>query len=164
MDVNQFWEHARVGANLNPFQEWMGPQVWGTVTPPAWSFGETPEEADQLAEDIVTGRKTGTSSLLWQYERDDIPLPEPSTLAIVLDGSDEPRALILTTKVRVVPFSAVDEQHALAESGSLGEWLRRHEALARAVDDGAHPFDPSMPFVLETLELLYPHPAQRRAG
>lgn len=163
MDINEFWEHARVGAELNPLQPWIGPRISGSVPPPAWSFGDTPELADQLADDIVAGRKTATTSLLWEYERDGQPVPEDGSLGIVLDGAGEPRALVLSRNVRVVPFSQVDEAHALGEAGSLGEWRQLHEDFARRSDDGAHPFRPEMPVVLETLEVLYgrerPRPA-----
>lgn len=158
MDVNQFWEHARQGASLNPIQEWIGPRVWGTVPPAAWAFGDTPEVADALADQVVAGTKTTTSSLLWQYEAADAPLPEQGELGIVLDGSDSPRALILTTEVRVVPFHLVDESHALGEAASLAQWRRIHEELARGADDGAHPFTTDMPVVLERFELLYARP------
>lgn len=158
MDVNQFWEHARQGASLNPIQEWIGPRVSGTVPPAAWAFGETPEVADRLADEVVAGTKTTTTSLLWQYEAEDAPLPEQGELGIVLDGSDSPRALILTTDVRVMPFAEVDEAHALGESASLAEWRRVHEELARGADDGEHPFTPEMPVVLERFELLYARP------
>lgn len=155
MDVNQFWENARQGAWLNPIQEWIGPRVTGTVPPAAWAFGETPEEADAMADAVVAGTKTTTTSLLWQYDLEDAPLPEKGDLGIVLDGSDAPRALILTTNVRVAPFDKVDEEHALGEAPSLAEWRRVHEELARAADDGQHPFSPDMPVVLERFELLY---------
>lgn len=155
MDVNQFWEHARQSPSLNPIQEWIGPRVTGTVPPPAWAFGDTAEVADQLADEVVAGTKTTTTSLLWQYEAEGAPLPEKGDLGIVLDGRDKPRALIMTTDVRVVPFNEVDDAHALGEAPSLDEWRRIHEEFARRVDDGSHPFAPDMPVVLERFELLY---------
>lgn len=158
MDVNQFWENARQGAWLNPIQEWIGPRVIGTVPPAAWAFGETPEVADTMADAVLAGTKTTHTSLLWQYELDDAPLPAKGDLGIVLDGSDEPRALILTTNVRVAPFDEVDEEHALGEASGLAEWRRIHEESARATDDGQHPFAPDMPVVLERIEVLYTRP------
>lgn len=156
MDINEFWENARVGADLNPLHVWVGPRAWGTVPPPAWAFGDTPELADKLAEDILSGKKASTTSLLWEYQKEGVALPEQGTLGIVLDGSDKPRALVLTTDVRVIPFEDVDEAHALGESDSLESWRTAHEDFARRMDDGSHPFSPSMPVVLETLEVLYP--------
>lgn len=155
MDINTFWEHARNGANLNPLAEWIGQRVRGTVPPPAVAFGQTPAEAEQLARAVLAGQKTTATSMLWQYD-DDIPLPEKGDLAIVLDGAGTPRALILTTEVRVVPFSDVDEAHALGESASLEAWRNEQAAAATAADDGNHPLTPDTPMVLERYELLYP--------
>lgn len=155
MDVNEFWEHARQGASLNPIQEWIGPRVSGTVPPAAWAFGDDPATADKLAGEVANGTKTTTASLLWQYEVEDAPLPEQGDLAIVLDGRDQPRALIMTTEVKVTPFGQVDDEHAAGEGTSLAEWRRIHEDMARAADDGGHPFSDDMPVVLERFELLY---------
>lgn len=155
MDVNEFWEQARQGANLNPIQEWIGPRVAGTVPPPAWAFGNDRETADRLAREVAVGTKTTTTSLLWQYEAEDAPLPEKGDLGIILDGDDRPRALIMTTDVRVAPFDQVDETHALGEAPSLAEWRRIHEEFARVADDGQHPFTPDMAVVLERFEVFY---------
>lgn len=155
MDVNEFWEHARNGADLNTIQEWIGPTAWGTVPPPAWELGDTRELADELADNVVEGTKTTTSSLHWQYEAENADLPVKGELAIILDGSDEPRALVLTTDVRIVAFDEVDEEHALGEAGSLADWRRIHEDFARRSDDGLHPFSPDMLMVLERFEVLY---------
>lgn len=155
MDVNEFWELARNAADLNPLHVWVGERVWGTVPPPAWAFGDSPELADALAQQVASGAKTTTTSLLWEYEAEEADQPERGELGIVLDGKDEPRALILTTDVRVVPFAEVDDEHALGEAVSLDEWRREHESFARRADDGQHPFDPAMPVVLERFEVLY---------
>ena len=64
MSINQFWEHARVGANLNPFAEWIGPSVRGTVPPPAWAFGDSPELADRLAADVRLSPPAWTTEVI----------------------------------------------------------------------------------------------------
>lgn len=155
MSINEFWEHARVAANLNPFAEWIGPRVRGTVPPPAWSFGDSPQLADKLAADVVSGRKTGTSSLAWEYDEGE-PMPEKGDLSIVLDGAGQPHALIITTDVQRVRFDEVDESHALLEADSLDDWRADHQAFASRMDNGSHPFRLDMEMVLERFELLYP--------
>lgn len=61
----------------------------------------------------------------------------------------------MTTEVKVTPFDQVDDEHAAGEGTSLAEWRRIHEDMARAADDGGHPFSDDMPVVLERFELLY---------
>ena len=72
-----------------------------------------------------------------------------------MDGAGEPRALIRTTDVRVVPFSQVDADHAAAEAegdGSLERWRSGHrDFFERTIG-----FTEDMPVVLERFELLYP--------
>ena len=46
------------------------------VPPAAWSFGATPEQADELLDLVLDGTKTATASALWDYDADDEPLPE----------------------------------------------------------------------------------------
>ena len=50
------------------------------VPPPAWSFGGTPEEADDLLELVLSGRKTATASAKWDYDAEDEPLPAVGAL------------------------------------------------------------------------------------
>lgn len=155
MDIGQFWEDARTAAKLNPLQEYFGPSVAGSVPPESFSFGDSPAMADDLARLVVEGRKTATASALADYEAAGEPLPQRGDLFIVLDGAGSPRALIRTTEVRVVPFNAVDADHAAAEGegdGSLESWRVAHRAFfGRSVG-----FDDDMPVVLEKFEVLYP--------
>ena len=64
---------------------------------------------------MLEGTKTGTSSSLWDYEADHEPLPRVGQYDVVLDGSGTARAVLRTTRVDVVPFGLVGEDHAFAE-------------------------------------------------
>src|SRR5690606_36737524 len=136
-----------------------GPTVLGSLRPPAWAFGATPEQADELLALVLEGRKTATAGALWDYEAEGEALPESGGLSIVLDGDGHPRALIVTTGVVVVPFDQVDADHAAAEGegdGSLDYWRRVHQEFF--TEHAAHDreFTPDMPVVLERFTLIYP--------
>lgn len=154
-DIGQFWEDARTAAKLNPLQEYFGPRMWGSITPESYAVGDSPAMADELAALVVEGRKTATASALADYESAGEPLPQRGDLFIIVDGAGEPRALIRTTDVRVVPFSQVDADHAAAEAegdGSLERWRSGHrDFFERTIG-----FTEDMPVVLERFELLYP--------
>ena len=155
MDIAEFWDAARVSDDLNPAKAVMGITVAGSIPPPSWSFGDTPEMADRLAQLVEDGTKTATAGALRDYEDEDEPLPTVGDLAIVLDGQDRPRALIRCTDVRIVPFDEVDAAHAHAEGEgdrSLESWREGHRAFFER--NGG--FEPSMPLVCEYFEVIYP--------
>jgi uncharacterized protein YhfF len=154
--VAAFWETAKRRAKMTSIPGYFGPSPVESVPPPAWSFGANPEQADELLALVLDGTKTATTSALADYESEDEPLPEIGTLGIVLDGSGTPRALVVTTEVRVVPFDQVDEEHARREGEgdrSLAGWRARHQEFF--TDHSAVAFSSDMPVVLERLEVLY---------
>lgn len=150
-EVDDFWTDAKVRAGLNPARAYTGPNVADTLPPPAWSFGATAQEADALLDLVLAGRKTATASALSDYAAED--LPASGDLSIVLDSGGHPRALLRTISVRVVAFEEVDEEHARGEGeGSLADWRAVHERFF--TEHSAQAFDPRIPVVLETFEVL----------
>ena len=86
-----------------------------------------------------------------------LEVPRVGDLSIVVDSAGDPRALLRTTEVEVVPFDQVTAEHASAEAegdGSLGSWRAQHEQSWRRVLGEA--FSPSLDVVLEQFELIYP--------
>lgn len=160
-----FWEVARVRAGVVRVGVVTGPGVAGSMTPPAWSFGDTPQLADALLDLVLDGTKTATSAALVEYTHADEPLPVRGDLSIVLDGEGRPGALIRTTAVATVPLAEVDEAHAEAEGEgdrSLQTWRRDHEAYWAAVlTPLGERVTPDLAVVTERFELLYPRPSDR---
>ena len=56
----------------------------------AEGFGDNPKLADELGQLIVSGKKTGTCSALWEWEAEGKPIPQPGLITIVLDGLYHP--------------------------------------------------------------------------
>lgn len=95
----------------------------------AWSFGDTPEMADELGQLVLDGTKTGTASLAWEYTVDNEPIPRAGEYSIVLNGNGDPLCIIETTRVYIEPFNLVDEEQAYAEGEgdrSLAYWREAH--------------------------------------
>lgn len=160
--IARFWDLAKVKAKLNRFEVYTGANAAGTLIPPAWAFGATPEQADELLDLVLAGVKTATAGALWDYEAEGEALPEAGALSIILDGRAHPRALIRTTEVTVLPFDDVDEDHAHAEGEddrTLHSWRKIHERFF--AEHAAHDrgFAPDMPVVCERFTLIYPTPA-----
>lgn len=156
--IREFWEAARPHVIRGAVPAYFGPSALESVLPPAWSFGATPEHADDLLELVLKGTKTATAGALWDYESEDEDLPEIGTMSILLDGAGEPRAVIQNTDVDVVPFDEVTAEHARLEGEgdrSLEHWREVHEQFF--TDHASHEqgFSSAMPVVCERFKVLY---------
>jgi uncharacterized protein YhfF len=127
--------------------------------PEAWSFGDTPALADELAELVLSGTKTATSSALWEYEADGESLPAEGALSIVLDGRGEPRCVLETVEVRIRPFQQVDADFAFQEGEgdrSLSYWREAHHRFfGRTLPRIGRAFREDMPLVCERFRVVH---------
>lgn len=158
-ELDAFWKIAREHAELSGVPVFSGANPVRTLRPPAWGFGATPEQSDELLGLVLDGTKTATSSARADYVTQGEELPEPGMLGIVLDGAGHPRALVVTTEARIVPFDQVDADHARDEGEgdlSLEYWREVHERFFTEHAEGG--FQPDMPVVLERFRVLYPQP------
>ncbi|WP_461107595.1 ASCH domain-containing protein [Tessaracoccus terricola] len=159
--LEAFWQRAQQKARLTGMPSVLGGNPLATLRPPAWSFGATPEHADELLELVLDGTKTATASAFWDYEAEGEELPSVGTLSIVTDGAGVPRALLGVTRVRTVPFDEVDDAHAHAEGEqdrTLASWREIHERFFTEHASHQRGFAPDMPVVLEEFEVLYSEP------
>lgn len=155
-ELDAFWNIAREHARLAGVPFYTGENPVRALRPPAWAFGATPEQSDQLLSLVLDGTKTATASARADYEKEGEQLPAPGVLGIVLDGAGHPRALVVTIEARVVPFDQVDAEHAKDEGEgdlSLEHWRAVHERFFADYVDGG--FLPDMPVVLERFRVLY---------
>jgi uncharacterized protein YhfF len=158
-ELDAFWDIAREHADLAGVPVFFGANPVRTLRPPAWAFGATPEQSDELLALVLDGTKSATASSHADYVKEGEALPEAGTLGIVLDGGGHPRALVVTTEAQVVPFDEVDAEHARAEGEgdlSLEHWRSAHEQFFTQHSEGG--FRPDMPVVLERFRVLYPAP------
>ena len=153
-----FWQAAQAHLGMGRMDVVMGPGGYDLVPPPVWSFGDSPELADELLDLVLAGRKTATAGAVSEYEAGGEALPQVGDLAVVTDGAGTPRVVLRATQVDVVPFDEVTAEHAALEGegdGSLESWRRDHEAFWRRTLPGGS-FDRRMPVVLERFEVVYP--------
>jgi uncharacterized protein YhfF len=96
----------------------------------SWSFGTTVEMADRLGQLVLDGKKTGTTSAVVFYAIDDEPFPtENEVYDILLNGADEPIAILQTKKVTPFRFNEVTEEMARLEGEgdlSVAYWQAAH--------------------------------------
>ncbi len=156
--IDSFWQLARIRAQLNPTGYYTGERPLGSLPPPAWAFGATPEQADELLALVLSGTKTATAGALWDYEAEGEELPTTGVLGIVTDGRGIPRALVVTTQVEIVPFDEVSAEHAYLEGEgdrSLATWREVHERFFTQHAVHSHGFSRDMPVVLQRFAVLH---------
>ena len=122
----------------------------------AWAFGAEP---DLLADLVVKGIKTATASAYDEHIFYDEPLGDVGALSIILDGQENAVCIIETTKVTVLPFKDVSEQHAFKEGEgdrSLAYWRQIHEELfTKWLTEIGLSFGPESKVVLEEFRVVY---------
>ena len=101
---------------------WQGGGKPTSVT--AWMFGGLPNELAQL---VIDGKKTATCSGHVFYELENEPLPVMNEYSIILNGDEQPVAIIKTVEVSLVPMNQVSEEFAIAEGeGPYEAWKSAH--------------------------------------
>lgn len=147
-DVREMWEAFRRAAGIDA-------ELAG-----AFTFGNSPEMADELADLVLHGPKRATAGMLLDYERDGEPVPRPGEYSVVLDGRGQPVCVIRTTEVRIRPLNQVDAAFAWDEGEgdrSLGWWQEAHHRFfSQRCEQVGVPFEADLPVVLERFELVWP--------
>ena len=127
--------------------------------PPADYFCDNEECANELGDLVRRGIKTATCGLLWSYQAEGEPLPQPGDLSIVTDWEGRPLCVIEITEVSVRPYNQVDAQFAYDEGEgdrSLAYWREAHWRFfsRECAQIGRAPAE-DMPLVCERFRLLY---------
>ncbi|OMD89929.1 RNA-binding protein [Paenibacillus odorifer] len=126
----------------------------------AWAFGDSPQMADKLLDLVIRGIKTGTASNYDIFETCDETFPQVGGHSIVLDGSGDPQAIIITTEVQIIPFDEVSAEFAYTEGEgdrTLKSWRHDHEQFftRESLKFSNKPFDPKMKVVCENFKVVY---------
>ncbi|VTM73222.1 ASCH domain [Raoultella planticola] len=96
-----------------------------------WSFGDSPELADELAALVVAGKKRGTCGSLVSYQQEQPPVT-PGAYHIVLDGKGKAVCVIRTLALRLIRFNEMSPELAALEGEgdlSLAYWQSAHRLL-----------------------------------
>lgn len=126
----------------------------------SFRIGESVAAADEGARLILTGAKTASSSLLWEYQATGRPPAKKGSLSILLDGRDAPLAVVETTWLKLQPFEQVEAPFARDYGewdGTLATWREKCWAFyaPQCAALGRAP-SPSMPLVCERFRVVFP--------
>ena len=151
-DTERFWrQHLDAAPDASSARRWFYE---------AFRIGTTADDADDGALLITRGRKTATSSLLWEYEGQHKPLPQVGSLSILENGRDQPVCVVQTTELVTRPFREVDQLFAY----DYGEWDRSLKTwrlecwriFAQQCQELGREADHAMPLVCERFRVIYP--------
>ncbi|GAX48145.1 ASCH domain-containing protein [Pseudolactococcus reticulitermitis] len=99
----------------------------------SWSFGNTAKMADDLGQLVLEGKKTGTTSALAFYELEGAALPRANKVYdMLLNGANDPIAILQTKKVKRFMFNDVTEEMARLEGEgdlSIAYWQAAHREV-----------------------------------
>ena len=126
----------------------------------AWGFGDNPELMDELLGYVLQGVKRSSTSLLKESELQGYPVDKVGDYNIILNGRDEPVAVIKTVSVRRVKYRDVDAEHAYWEGEgdrTLETYFLEHDKYYRRVGEAlCFEFNKDMLVDLVRFELIYP--------
>ncbi|WP_336996436.1 ASCH domain-containing protein [Leclercia sp. UBA7405] len=112
-------------SNLKAYWQDKYPQAF------CWSFGDSPEMADELAALVVAGKKRGTCGSLASYQQ-ELPPVTPGAIHIVLNGKGDAVCVIRTMALRIIRFNEMSPELAALEGEgdlSLAYWQSVHQAF-----------------------------------
>ncbi|WP_310528326.1 hypothetical protein [Nocardioides sp.] len=104
-EIGTFWELARFHAKLNVAPAYFGPTTLEVVRPPAWSYGETAEQADEFVAGLDADDRLATSTSAEAYGDDGAEMPVAGSLSILCNGAGHPVALLEIEVSRSGPTS-----------------------------------------------------------
>lgn len=124
-----------------------------------WHFGDSRSLADQLCDLVLQGRKKATACLVWEAELDPNNAPVLNGYSVITDFDGNPKCIIKTVEVRILPFNEVDEEFAADEGEgnlSLGFWRQVHwDYFTRKCREMGKEASLEMEVMCERFEVVY---------
>ena len=118
-----------------------------------FSFGDSPEMANELLALVLAGTKTATCGPLRNFPDGSPDMPVVGRRDIVLDGAGRRAAVIETVEVTVRRFDEIDEAFAYDEGEgfrTVADWREGHQRYFER--NGG--FSPDMELVCERFKLV----------
>ncbi|MGB7208918.1 MAG: ASCH domain-containing protein [Pyrinomonadaceae bacterium] len=136
------------------------PQIGRDAPYLVWYFGNTIEMATELAELVISGKKSATASLAKMNELEPEKAPIENGYSVVTDFEGAPMCIIQTAEIRHLPFNEVDANFAFDEGEgdqSLYYWRSVHwDYFAREAAEHGFDFDETSIVCCERFRLLFP--------
>ena len=146
MSIEQFWQTflKETGRDL------------GTKYLECFHFDNNEPSANELLALVLSGKKRATASSLYAFEAGEHP--KPGNLSIVTDWDGNPRCVIETRSIQILPFRDMTFEICSREGEDecLETWQAGHRRFF--TQDGGemgYVFSEDMPVVFEDFEVVY---------
>ena len=121
-----------------------------------WHFELTENACNYLLDLVLKGIKKATSSSYDGYEEDE-EMPKVGDLSVITDWDGNPRCVIRTTNVRIIPFKDItyDIAKLEGEDENLESWRKTHEKFFKAEgEELGYTFSDNMNVLFEEFEVV----------
>ena len=148
--VHDIWD-SYTGAN---------PELGNIEMPDYWHFHNNREDANRLAELILTGKKRAMSEPYSWYENGDMEMDKIGAKHIIIDFDGKAQAIIEITSIDTIPFNQISKDFAALDMGTdiepLKKWKKAHWDFFSTVmkQDGKKPTE-EMLVVCEWFETIW---------
>lgn len=122
-----------------------------------WHFELTEKACNTFLDLVLKGQKRATSSSLAAFELGDETIPKEGELSVITDWDGNPRCVVRTKKVHILPYEEItyDLAKLEGEDETLDSWKRSHERFfTREGEMLGYHFSPQMPVVFEEFEIV----------
>jgi uncharacterized protein YhfF len=148
MTTDQFWALFCIQTKRSPNTKYID----------VFHFELTEKWANELLQLVLSGKKRATASSLRSFELEGMEIPQAGDLSIVTDWAGNPRCVIETTEVTILPFDEMtfDICQREGEDDCLDTWIDGHRRSFN--NEGTLmgcTFSESMPIVFEEFEVIY---------
>jgi len=148
MDTELFWRRFLAETGRDPNTKYLE----------CFHFDLNERSANALLALVLEGKKRATSSSLYAFQLEGCEMPKPGSLSIVTDWDGNPRCVIETTSVVVLPFCEITFELCSreGEDDTLESWQRGHRRFF--TQDGkalGYEFREDMPVIFEDFEVVY---------
>ena len=151
MMIEDFWHRFLIEKRLSPDSTYFD----------CFHFELTEKWAEELLRLVLLGQKKATASSFYAFEKENLRLPEVGDFSIVTNWAGEPKCVIQTSKVRILPFREMtyDICKLEGEDDTLASWQRGHQRFF--TEEGkelGYEFTEDLPVVFEEFEVVYQEP------
>lgn len=122
-----------------------------------WHFELTERACNYLLDLVLKGQKKATASSVIGYQIEGGEIPKEGNLSVITDWDGNPKCVIKTTRVRIIPYK--DITHDIAklegEDDNLESWRKNHEKFfTEEGNELGYQFSEDMEVIFEEFEVI----------
>lgn len=122
-----------------------------------WHFELTEGACNYLLNLVLKGQKRATASSVLGYQIEGEEIPQEGNLSVITDWEGNPRCVVRTTRVQIIPYKDItfDIAKLEGEDDSLESWRKNHREFF--IEEGkelGYQFSEDMEVIFEEFEVV----------